>query len=70
MWNICLSTKLQYFSPSTFFLQSWGDFTDVSQAIFMYVMMMGNVYVFCSLGTAVSDQVIDMKLSFMKNTGR
>jgi len=59
MWNICLSTKLQYFSPNTFFLQSWGDFTDVSQAVFMYVLMMANVYVFCSLGTTVSDQVIN-----------
>jgi len=42
----------------------------MSQAIVMYLLMMGNVYIFCSLGTAVSDQVINMKLSFMKNTGR
>ncbi|XP_033609377.1 odorant receptor 2a-like [Cryptotermes secundus] len=35
---------------------SWGDFTDVSQALIMYCVLMGIVFVFCWLGSQLSEQ--------------
>ena len=69
MKNLSLYKTSVYFT-NLFFLQSWGDHNDVSQAVVMYGLMMINVYIFCSLGTAVSAQVITLQRSFMTNTGR
>jgi hypothetical protein len=40
-----------------FFLQSWGDITDLSQAIFVYTLMAGSVCLYCWLGDELSEQV-------------
>ncbi|XP_021928008.1 uncharacterized protein LOC110833823 isoform X2 [Zootermopsis nevadensis] len=37
---------------------SWGDFTDVSQALVMYVILLCNVFVFCWLGSQLSEQLV------------
>ncbi|KDR15182.1 odorant receptor 2a-like [Zootermopsis nevadensis] len=40
---------------------SWGDLTDVSQALVMYCVMMSIVFVFCWLGTQLSVQAENVR---------
>jgi hypothetical protein len=42
---------------SYFISQSWGDHTDVSQALAIYMLLSGSVYVYCWLGDELSEQV-------------
>jgi hypothetical protein len=46
-----------------FILQSWGDHTDVSQAVVVYIFATGSVCVYCWLGNELSEQVRKMMLS-------
>ncbi|XP_021914448.1 odorant receptor 2a-like [Zootermopsis nevadensis] len=50
----CLLAAMCFVSFSV--VTSWGDHNDVSQALVMYVCMMSNVFVFCWLGSELSDQ--------------
>jgi hypothetical protein len=40
-----------------FHLQSWGDHTDISQAVAMYIIEAGSVCLYCSFGNELSEQV-------------
>ncbi|GFG37340.1 hypothetical protein Cfor_08217, partial [Coptotermes formosanus] len=35
---------------------SWGDHTDIAQALMVYVVMAGSVYIYCWLGNELSEQ--------------
>ena len=40
-----------------FIWQSWGDFIDVAQAVFVYVFIMSAIFVYSWFGDGLSQQV-------------
>jgi hypothetical protein len=44
---------------TTSLLQSLEDRTDLAQALYVYVLLVGCTFAFCSLGTELSHQVRD-----------
>jgi hypothetical protein len=39
------------------YFQSWGDPTDVSQSVVIYIIMSSFVYMYCWLGNELSEEV-------------
>jgi len=62
-WEITLnlitcSTHVDCNSCATIFiLQSWGDHTDILQALVIYIFAAGSVCLYCWLGNELSEQV-------------
>jgi len=44
-------------NKTIFILQSWGDHTDILQAVVIYIFAAGAVYLYCWLGNELSEQV-------------
>jgi len=40
-----------------FILQNWGEHTDISQAVVVYILTVGSLCLFCWLGNELSEQV-------------
>jgi len=45
-----------------FHLQCWGDHTDISQAVAMYIMAVGSLCLYCGLANELSQEVRKMML--------
>jgi len=41
----------------TFFFQNWGDYTDMSQAVFVYVFYASDVVLICWFGSQLTQHV-------------
>ena len=48
---------------NNFQLQGWGDHTDISQAVVMYIFAAGSVWLCCWFPTELSEQVKKIMLS-------
>jgi len=54
---ITRSTHVEFYSNTIFISQSWGDHTDISQAVVVYIFAEGFVYLYCWLGNELPEQV-------------
>jgi len=54
---ITRSTYVECYSNTVFISQSWGDHTDISQAVVVYIFATGFACLYCWLGNELSEQV-------------
>jgi hypothetical protein len=60
VFNRLVNRNPQYFQCFwyyTFFLQNWGDYTDISQAVLVYVTYASDVLLICWFGTQLTQHV-------------
>ena len=60
MFSIYLLFEISYYFDATniiFFFQNWGDYTDMSQAVFVYVFYACDVVLICWFGTQLTQHV-------------
>jgi len=46
----------------SFFLQNWGDYTDMSQGVYVYVTYASDVLLICWFGTQLTQHVREDRL--------
>jgi len=54
---VSLNYYLYVFLILHIFLQNWGDYTDMSQGVIIYVAYAGDVLLICWCGTQLTQQV-------------
>jgi hypothetical protein len=56
-WVCYLKTQIFDVNNIIFFLQNWGDYTDMSQAVVIYVAYASDVVLICWFGTQLTKHV-------------
>ncbi|XP_069674862.1 uncharacterized protein [Periplaneta americana] len=59
---LCLLTGLC--STAFSLVMSWGDYTDMSQAVLTYCLYLGLLFCYCRIGTITSEKMINQSFSF------